>query len=145
MNQLSTNKKLIKKYFHEVWNQGNFDLAFEIISPEFKTRFKNNNLSGAEALIYIIKERRKAFSDIKFTIKRIIAEQELVFVQYSFTGKHIGEFWGLPISNKKIHYQGIGMFKIVHNKILGIGSIRDELSLLQQIGVLPDYSKDARQ
>jgi predicted ester cyclase len=137
------NRELAKRYFDEVWNQQSTQAAEEIIHPETPTRFEG--LKGPAGILKVVEKRREAFSNIHFEILRMVADESQVFIHFRFTGIHTGSFWGIEPTHKNVAFNAVMMFEVIDGKLYGVASVRDELTLLQQVGVIPLFENDGRQ
>ncbi|HSB02004.1 MAG TPA: ester cyclase, partial [Anaerolineales bacterium] len=79
--------------------------------------------------------------DWRMTVDEMIAEGDRVVVRWTFCGKQVGEYAGLPPTNKEITYSGINIFRIANGKIAEVWDITDRLWLWQQLGVLPEIKE----
>lgn len=86
----------------------------------------------------------KAFPDAKVTIDLQIAEGEYVCTHVTFNGTHKGEFQGIPASNKKVKMATTSIDKIVNGKIVEEWNEFDQMSMLQQIGAVPEMGKASK-
>ncbi|MCA9381046.1 ester cyclase [Candidatus Dojkabacteria bacterium] len=138
------NNEIAKLYFEEIWNKKNFELAYDLISKELTTRFPSTHGYGPEGLINVIKARYSIFPDLRFEIIDSVSEDNKIWVRYNFTGTHKGTFWNIKPTNQKVNFDGIILFNINLGKIIKASSIRDELTLLEQIRYL-NINKDDNQ
>lgn len=136
---------IMKRYFEEIWQKESKYVAREIVAPSVITRFPQSHGSGPDGVLKVVQERKRAFSSIKFLIIDHVSNKNSIWVRYRFTGKHTGTFWGIPASNKPVSYEAILMAEISNSRIVKLESIRDELSLLEQVGVKINIIKDNRQ
>lgn len=94
-----------------------------------------------EATVKLNEEYNTAFPDAKATIEFQIAEGDYVLTRVSFHGINKGEFQGIPASNKKIKTTGMTLHHIVNGKIVEEWNEFDALSMMQQIGAIPELEK----
>jgi nogalonic acid methyl ester cyclase / aklanonic acid methyl ester cyclase len=52
------------------------------------------------------------------------------------TGKHTGNFFIIPPTGNKINYEAVHIHRIVDGRIVEHKAIRDDLSLMIQLGVV---------
>jgi steroid delta-isomerase-like uncharacterized protein len=83
-----------------------------------------------------------AVPDVSWTLERIIAEGDWVAVQWTMRGTHTGAFshptfGSAPASGKAIQMVYQDHYRIVDGRIAEAWEVRDALSLMQQLGVLP--------
>ena len=70
---------------------------------------------------------RSAFADLHYEEQELIAGGDKVSMIVSVNGKYIGNFFGIPPTGNRISYQAVHIHRI--------GAIRDDLSLMMQLGV----------
>lgn len=79
-------KTLVRRYFSELWNKGNTEVADEIISSDYRS--VKGTLPGREAVKLYIKSYREAYPLTRFTILSIVTQGELVTVCWASQGTH---------------------------------------------------------
>jgi quercetin dioxygenase-like cupin family protein len=68
----------------------------------------------------------------------MMAENDRVVVRYSFQGTHQGTLFGLiPATGKSASWHGIAIWRIANGQIAERWSVDNNVSLLQQIGIVP--------
>jgi steroid delta-isomerase-like uncharacterized protein len=135
----TSNKALFHHWFGEVWNKGNYPVAFEVVDKEFLVHGAGGQVvkQGPEGVIGLVKTWREAFPDGQMTIDGLIAEGELVAALLTWHGTQEGTFYGIPASGKHVEVTSIGIDRIVGGKIVaGWGEV-DMLGMMQQLGALP--------
>ena len=58
-----------------------------------------------------------AFPDINCGIEDIIAEGDKVVVRYILSGTHLGEFAGVPATNKRVSVAAVSIYYMENGKI----------------------------
>jgi steroid delta-isomerase-like uncharacterized protein len=81
-----------------------------------------------------VSELSSSFPDLHFTIDDIFAEGDRVALRVTAIGTFKGAFAGIPPTNKKVKYWGIGIDRIVGGKIVEEWIMLDILGLMQQLG-----------
>jgi predicted ester cyclase len=71
------------------------------------------------------------------TIDDMIAEGDQVVTKKTFTGTHTGEFAGIPATGNKVTLQFVDIMRVRDGKIVEHWNCIDQLSFMQQLGVLP--------
>jgi steroid delta-isomerase-like uncharacterized protein len=135
----SENKQLVRKFFNDLWNKGNLDVADEIIatnyvhhdpaSPDFG--------KGPQGIKQTVTLYRNAFPDVQFTIDHMIDADEYVTTRYTATGTHKGELRGIAPTYKPGKVEGIVINHISRGRIAESWVMWDALGLMEQLGVVP--------
>ena len=81
----------------------------------------------------------QAFPDFNVTVEDVIAEGEKVVSRYTFRGTHQGETeeFGSP-TGRQFELEGISMHRFEDGKIVEDWERYDNLSVLQQLGLVPE-------
>ena len=127
------NKAIATRVFEEIFNEGRFEVANEIYSPDFQNH-------GAHRTIDLktdqdaVHAEKKAFPDLRMQVERLIAEGDWVTALWTFRGTHTaGGYGGLPATGTPIEMRGITIWRIVDGKIRDEWSSFDELGAYSQV------------
>ena len=82
------------------------------------------------------------FQILTITPEKLIAEGDLVTIYWIARGTNTGIGNGLPATGKKAEQAGITIWRIVNGKIKEEWSAFDQLSLMQQLGLLSGSKTD---
>jgi steroid delta-isomerase-like uncharacterized protein len=130
------NKALAKRAFEEILSGGRFELTEQLYAKDFVNHGIHRNASLEEDQA-ALKGWHQAFSDISIVPEKLIAEGDLVTVYWIARGTNTGIGNGLPATGKKAELAGITIWRIVDGKIKEEWSAFDQLSMMQQLGLLP--------
>ena len=78
-----------------------------------------------------------AFPDCHVTIDDMIAEGDRVATKKTFTGTHTAELNGIPPIGKQVSITYIDILRLRNGKIVEHWLSMDQMSFMQQLGVLP--------
>ena len=113
--QEETNRKVATRVFDEIFNQGRFEVAAEIYSPQFRNHGRRD-ITLEEDQEYVHREK-EAFPDLKMAINLLVAQGDFVSVVWTFSGTHTGAGVGLPPTGTRVTIRGITVWRIVNGKI----------------------------
>ena len=132
-------KNIIKSFYSEIINKGNLSIINTIMSESFiDHNIPPEAPNGIEGFIQFLRMVSTAFPDIQVTVQELIAENNMVVSRLSITGTQTGILMGkIAPTNKKAVWTGIDIFKIENGKITDRWSQRDLLSMMKQIGAIP--------
>jgi steroid delta-isomerase-like uncharacterized protein len=139
MENIEKNKQLVRRAVEEIWNGARYDTVEEYITRDFvvHTSTPENTIHGAQGIRQFFTELRDAFPDIRFTIQDQVAEGDKVVTYWTAEGTHKGNFKGIPATGRHFRITAIDIDRIENGKVRECWSNMDELSLLQQLGVIP--------
>ncbi len=129
------NKALAKRAFEELLSEGRFELAEQLYAKDFVNHGIRRDISLEEDQA-ALKGWHQAFPDVAIVPRKLIAENDLVVVYWVASGTNTGAGNGLPATGKKVEQSGITIWRIVNGKIKEEWSAFDQLSLMQQLGLL---------
>lgn len=133
---IEENKKLVQRYYDELWNHWEYSLLDEIISEAFVFRgsigMATRGRADFKEYMNII---RAAFPDFLNTIEDLTAEANKVVAVLTYTGTHQGKVFGIAPTGRRIHYAGTAIFHIEAGQMISGWVLGDRLGLLQQLGV----------
>ena len=137
---LEENKAIILSLY-EADNKKDLTILDEVISPDFFD--PSFQLRGPEGYKQFETAFFKAFPDWIETIEDIIAEGDKVWIRFTGTGTHKGEFRGLTPTGKKVTFKGVQIWRLVDGKVVSKDSILDLLDALRQLGAI-EYTEKAK-
>ena len=139
---LEQNKQAVLESFR-VLETGDSAAADRIIAPDFINREADDDpdrpdrgLRGPAGLIATSRWLSETFSDLRFDRHEVIAEDERVVVMATMTGTHTGTIHGMSPAGKRFQQHQFHLFRMRAGQIVEHSALRDDLGLLQQLGVL---------
>jgi len=129
------NKALAKRAFEELLSKGRFELAEQLYAKDFVNHgiHRNATLEEDQAAL---RGWHEAFPDVSIVPEKLIAEGDLVTIYWIARGTNTGTGNGLPATGKKAELAGITIWRIVNGKIKEEWSAFDQLSMMQQLGLV---------
>ena len=125
--------------FTDFINTASEKLAGELISSEaiFYVPGRAEPMRGPAGYLAIIQMMRGGFPDIQWTLEEMIAEGDKVAARFTMRGTHLGTFFGVAPTGKKIAVQAMNIYRLSSGQFIEERGQPDMLELLQQIGVVP--------
>jgi steroid delta-isomerase-like uncharacterized protein len=132
---LENNKRIVRRMNAEVWNKSNLDMVAKLYTSDFVLHFlpDGSELRGIDRLRAHIREHRKAFPDWSEEIIRVVAERDLVVIQYVSTGTNEGSWLGDAPTGRRVQINEISIFRIEDGKIAEQWLLPDLYSMQQQL------------
>lgn len=131
------------KMYEQVWsdivNKGQIELINDKnFDPNVVQINNTGNLEGITAFRDYYQNFLTGFSDIKFTVKNIFGQDNKIVKHWNFTGKHTGDFFGIPATGKRVDVEGVTLVKMKDERIAQEQDFMDNGVLMQQLGLVSD-------
>ena len=132
------NKAANRRFYEEVINQKQLAVVDQVAGDSYHSHdFPPGLPPGREGLKIFISVFHAAFPDGRLTIDQMIAEGDTVATRLTFHGTHTGEFQGIAPTGKKVTIPALDMARFENGKIVEHWGGPNQMSLLQQLGVIP--------
>src|SRR5262245_28757117 len=103
-------KAIVRRYYHDLWNAWNFDVAEELIAPDISFRGSLGvAVRGGAGFLEYVRTVRGAFPDFHNSIEELIAENDKVAARLTYSGTHQGELFGIAPTNRRVTYAGVAI------------------------------------
>jgi steroid delta-isomerase-like uncharacterized protein len=128
----------INRRFVEIFNSGDVDALDEVVAANYVDHDPTpGQAADREGLKQWLRRSREAFSDVSFSVEDEIVEGDKVCVRSRFSGRHTGEFQGMPPTNRTVSAQSIDILRIENGKAVEHWGIVDAAGMMQQLGMMP--------
>jgi len=127
------------------WNERNLDVVELTWSPtiKFHSPLGDELIEGRAELLDFIQNRiLGAYSDFHYVIEDAVVENDRAAMRMTQTGRHTGNYFGLPPTGRAVTMTEIFMFRLAPTGGLGVQIeelwlVLNALYLLQQMGLFP--------
>jgi steroid delta-isomerase-like uncharacterized protein len=130
----------IKMYTHtwdEIINHGKLDMFNDSNFTTDVVMHANPDIVGIASARAYYTNYLTGFSNIKFTIVDVFSQGDKLVKHWNFKGKHTGIFFGIPATGKDVDVEGVTLVKMRGGKIAEEQDFFDNLSFMQQLGLIP--------
>jgi steroid delta-isomerase-like uncharacterized protein len=130
----TTNRALIQRFFEEAYNQGDLQIANELVAADYTNHDPApGEASCREGLKASIAYLHRAFADLQVTINDQVSEGDKVTTRFTLSGVQTGEYAGIPPSGASFAIQATTIHRICDGQIVESWFNWDLLGLLQQL------------
>lgn len=126
-------KSIANEYAKKIWNDKEIDAIDTFVHPDVVIHSLLGDFHGCHAMKNVVQAWLRGFPDLRITNDSVIAENDMVSVQWSAAGTHRGEFKGRLPTDHKVSYRGVTVFRIKNGMIIEYWAYLDMLHLLSQI------------
>ena len=111
MSKAERNKNAMKRFMTCI-NTNDKTLAQELIADtaEFSSLVSKEKLYGGLGYLSVVDFMRQSFSDIRWEIVDMAAEDDKVAVSWICSGTHDGDFMGLAPTGKKFSFSAMNFY-----------------------------------
>jgi steroid delta-isomerase-like uncharacterized protein len=131
---VADNRTLVRRYFEEVLNRGDFAVADALLSADIVFRNPPIVARGTSEFKRAIGDVRAAFPDLRFEIEDELVDGDKVATRWRVMGTQRGAFFGHPASGKRIDVTGMNIFRIAGGRIHEIWVNMDRWGEAEQLG-----------
>jgi steroid delta-isomerase-like uncharacterized protein len=132
------NKRLVERWFEEVWNKGRAEAIEEMFAAEGIAHGLSddaeNPLRGPQNFRAFHSTFREAFPDLIVNVEDTIAEGDKVVARCSVRGKHMGNSLGIEATQSPVDFTGIAIVRIKDGKIVEAWNNFDFMKMYRQLG-----------
>ncbi|MDQ3694920.1 MAG: ester cyclase [Chloroflexota bacterium] len=133
------NIALVQRYWDEVWTAGGEAAVADVFTAD---ELHHWGVGGptvgpdafAERLVLFL----TAFPDFAIQVDDAFADGDMVVTRYTATGTHQGTWLGIEPTGTSVEYTGMNVFRLECGKIAESWGEANHLSLLRQLGGLPE-------
>ena len=138
MSESEQNKAAVRGCFEEA-SRGNFGALDSIVSPDYVLH--PEGVRGAEGLAEMVQGYRQAIAGLSVTIDQQFTEGDHVATRFTIRGRHEGELMGAAPTGRDIEFTGLTVSRCRDGRIEEEWELVDTVSLMQQIGALPETAQ----
>ncbi len=119
--------------FYEVYNNHRMGLWEEALAEEYHATVNGQKIPNREIGKGFVEAMHTAFPNLKYTLDDTIIQGDKVITRWTAAGKHTGDFFGMPPTQKNVTMLGITIFQVRNNKIIELWDVWDQNGLMQQL------------
>ena len=128
---------LAARRYAAFWNTGEARYAEAALAQNFVDRtLPSGRRQGVKGVLEASKNFRAAIPDLKAKIEELLVVHDRAVVRYSFTGHFTGSFKDLKGNGREISFRAVDIYRVQNGQISDNWHLEDNLSLMQQLGVV---------
>jgi len=133
-DNISVFRRIIDELFMNK-NPAAFD---ELLAPDF---VDHEGVPGVpptrDGVKQLLSGVHAAFPDFQIDIEHVVAQDDLVVLMTTWRGTQTGAFMGIPPTGKQVAWKVFDTIRVVDGKCVEHWGLMDQMSLMQQLGVIP--------
>ncbi|MCL4302014.1 MAG: ester cyclase [Anaerolineae bacterium] len=139
------NEALIRHFYDEVFTVGKMNITAidQHLAEDFVGHDLPSCLNGRAGYKKFVGMLAASFSETTpLKTHEVISSGDKMAVRWSSTGRHTGEFMGIPATGQRITLKGIDIFRLAEGKIADLWQEIDILGILQQLSIALEGGKN---
>ena len=137
-SELSDIKASARRVLEEVFPADDEEQLAQLIDNEFVNHeAPPETPPGVAGISYFMHMLAQAFSDQRWRINQILAENDTVAIHCTHSGQHTGFYLGLPPTGRHFSYRQMHMIRMVNGKAVEHWAVRDVGALMRQLTADP--------
>jgi steroid delta-isomerase-like uncharacterized protein len=88
---------------------------------------------GPGSVIYFMQMLADAFSDQQWHVEQVMSDGDLVAIRCTHSGRHTGEFFGIPATGRTFSYKQMHILRFDNGKAAEHWAVRDDATLMRQL------------
>ncbi len=121
-----------------LFNRGELDRVEEFVTEDFVNHEAwPGEDPGYEGFRLRLGRLRSAIPDIHMEVHEVVAAGDLVAYRATLSGTHRGELLGMPPTGRAFSVQHMHMLRMRDGRVSEHWATRDDLGMLQQLGIIP--------
>ena len=138
MSTVEDNKAIARRTFEEIFPACDVDGLAEVIDPHAIAHGRRpDEPEGFDGVKRTMLWLATVFSDQRWEIHNVFGDGDRVALHATHHGRQTGELMGIPPTGREVAYDYVHMLRFRDGKAIEHRSVRDTMTLMQQLGVIP--------
>lgn len=138
MQDIEHNKAIVRRTWEEVFPACDVDALDTMVAQDVASRGRRpDEPAGIDDLKQTLRWLHTVFSDQRWEIHDLLAEDAVVACRLTHHGRHTGDLMGIPPTGREVAYQYVHFFRFRDGLVVEQWSVRDDMTLMRQLGVVP--------
>ena len=130
----TSNTEIARRVLEEIFPADDEAALAEVVSENFVNHeAPPGTPPGLGSITYFMHLLARAFSDQRWTMHRVVADGDTVALHCTHSGRHTGDFFGLPATGRPFAYKQMHMIRMHDGKGVEHWAVRDDAGLMRQL------------
>jgi predicted ester cyclase len=142
MTDVERNKAVARRTWEEIFPACDVEALAEVVDEDVVDRGRRpDEPAGFEGVKRTMLWLATVFSDQRWEVHDVVGDGDLVTLRATHHGRHTGDLMGIPPTGREVAYQYVHFLRFRDGKATEHWSVRDDMTLMRQLGVLPSPSE----
>ena len=132
---------VVRRYKTEILNSRDIDALAEVAAVDY---VDHAAFPGQRPGLEGLRQRASLLFrslDPHWTIDDVVAGRDMVVLRWHLTGRHVGDYLGMPATGATCVIRGIDMYRVRSGRMCEHWNVVDNLGFAQQVGLVPVASQ----
>lgn len=130
------NKEVVTRFYNDVFIRHDMSKLDTYMQDDY-IQHNQDCPQGKAGFVEFFDVIFKALPDFKYTLKKMVAEGDIVMAFSRTTGTHTGGAWlGKQASGNKLDYDVVDIFRVQDSKIAEHWDVADTFTFFKQLGII---------
>jgi len=139
MKQSSVQEQVVRRYFHEVLDQGKVELIEDLFHPLCVMHRPGGTVVGIDSVRAVAERRKETFAQFETQIHDVFGSGDRLVARLSHHGVGGGSWrsrlGSYDVTGKAVTWNAIAIFRFERDQIIEEWVTRDELGMVLQFGL----------
>ena len=141
-DESGTSKDVVTRFFNDVFINHDMSRLDTYMRDDY-IQHNPDCPQGKAGFVEFFETIFAAVPDFSYTLKKMVAEGEIVMVHSTTTGTHTGGEWlGQSATGNRLSYDVVDMFRVIDGKIAEHWDVADTFTFFSQLGVAERLLKE---
>ena len=148
MNEYSPEERALRRYFHEVLDEGKAEVIDDLFHPQCVMHRPAGVVLGLDAVRAVAAHRKETFSQFETQIHDVFRAGDKLVVRLTHRGvgggmwrSRLGDY---DVTGKTVTWNAIAIFRFENHKIIEEWVVRDEMAMALQFGLVKTAADSKR-
>jgi predicted ester cyclase len=143
-DETERNKATARRIWEEVFPATDLEGLASAVAPDsLDHSARPDEPRGIEGVKRTMLWLASVFSDQRWEITQVIGEGDLVAVHGTYHGRHTGDLMGIPPTGREVAFEYVHIVRFRDGLAAEHWSVRDDSTLMRQLGVVPERTAPA--
>jgi steroid delta-isomerase-like uncharacterized protein len=133
MSTIESNKDLARRFVERIFEGLEASAVDELVADDFESHAYPNTPDGKTFLRESTTRMAAALADTEFRIEDMIGEEDRVAVRVTASARQVGEFMGIPATNRSYKVGEIHIFRVRDGRIAEHWAQVDTMGILRHL------------
>jgi steroid delta-isomerase-like uncharacterized protein len=141
-DESTSSKDVVSRFYNDVF-AGHDMSRLDVYMRDDYIQHNQDCPQGKAGFVEFFDTIFRAVPDFSYTLKKMIAEGDIVMAFSTTTGTHTGDAWlGKPATGNRLSYDVVDIFRVEDGKIAEHWDVADTFTFFSQLGVAEQRLKE---